>query len=188
MDERNEFSYDKGLLRRELLSRRAAVPDRHGKSLAIADKLLPLVGGGVMVYIAIGSEVETAEIISGLLARKDTKVYAPYTTSDGIIVPKRLVRLGKADRRGNLDADCYADNGGDIAIDYCITPLLGFDGNGYRIGYGKGCYDRFFAKNTTYKIGISFDAQRCQFKRDICDIPLDCCVTESKVLYFKTCE
>ena len=30
-------------------------------------------------------------------------------------------------------------------IDLVITPLLAFDTQGYRVGYGKGFYDRFFA-------------------------------------------
>ena len=31
-------------------------------------------------------------------------------------------------------------------INIVITPLLAFDPQGYRVGYGKGFYDRFFSK------------------------------------------
>lgn len=43
-------------------------------------------------------------------------------------------------------------------IDLVILPLLAFDTNGYRVGYGKGFYDRFIAKCKpgTKFIGLSF--------------------------------
>ena len=31
-------------------------------------------------------------------------------------------------------------------IDMVIIPLLSFDKKGYRVGYGKGCYDRFLKR------------------------------------------
>ena len=43
-------------------------------------------------------------------------------------------------------------------IEVVIIPLLCFDKNGFRCGYGKGMYDRFLAKckPETIKIGLSF--------------------------------
>ena len=43
-------------------------------------------------------------------------------------------------------------------IDLMIVPLLAFDERGYRVGYGKGFYDRFMAqcKPGTKFIGLSF--------------------------------
>lgn len=43
-------------------------------------------------------------------------------------------------------------------IDLVILPLLAFDQKGYRVGYGKGFYDRFTAqcKSGTKFIGLSF--------------------------------
>ncbi|MGY8855544.1 MAG: 5-formyltetrahydrofolate cyclo-ligase [Burkholderiales bacterium] len=37
-------------------------------------------------------------------------------------------------------------------IDLVITPLLAFDTKGYRVGYGKGFYDRFFYFNPLINI------------------------------------
>ena len=37
-----------------------------------------------------------------------------------------------------------------------IVPMLGGDRNGYRIGYGKGYYDRYIAKTRLDKIKITF--------------------------------
>lgn len=43
-------------------------------------------------------------------------------------------------------------------IDMVICPLLTFDKNGYRVGYGKGFYDRFLTqcRNDVIKIGLSY--------------------------------
>lgn len=187
---RKEFTYDKATLRRELSERRADIADKPIRARAITESVLPLLRGNVMVYVSIGAEVDTKELFGKLAARTDVSVFAPFTDEYGIITPRRVKRICKADRRGNMNESCYADAtvGQAPKIDCCVTPLLGFDDDGYRLGYGKGCYDRFFAKTEMFKIGIAFDVQRVEFAHDATDVPLDCCVTESKVLYFKACE
>lgn len=45
----------------------------------------------------------------------------------------------------------------------CIVPGVIFDMSGNRMGYGKGYYDRFFAKHNIQKrIGIAYDFQIVQ--------------------------
>lgn len=39
----------------------------------------------------------------------------------------------------------------------CIVPAFLFDENGYRLGYGKGYYDRFLSKYKGTAIGICYD-------------------------------
>ena len=72
-------------------------------------------------------------------------------------------------------------------IDIIITPLLTFDSKGYRVGYGKGFYDRFFASEDTHakRIGISL-FEPCTIIENIneYDIPLTHCVTPSKIYSF----
>lgn len=73
-------------------------------------------------------------------------------------------------------------------IELVLTPLLAFDLSGYRVGYGKGFYDRFFSKcpKTTVKCGISFfEALEGALSTDQYDIPLDICISPSKIYYFK---
>ncbi|MGN1358706.1 MAG: 5-formyltetrahydrofolate cyclo-ligase, partial [Bacilli bacterium] len=40
----------------------------------------------------------------------------------------------------------------------CITPGICFSKDKYRIGYGKGYYDRFIKENHLYQIGLCYQA------------------------------
>jgi len=61
-----------------------------------------------------------------------------------------------------------------------LVPCLGFDGNGYRLGYGGGFYDRTLAALPRPKtLGIAYDCQRAAFGIGEYDIPLDQIITES---------
>ena len=72
-------------------------------------------------------------------------------------------------------------------IDVMILPLLSYDKKGYRIGYGKGYYDRFIAglKKPVFKVGLSFfDPDTDHLTSDTWDVPMDCCVTPEKFIQF----
>ncbi len=47
-------------------------------------------------------------------------------------------------------------------IDAVVVPGIAFDKRGYRVGYGKGFYDKFLKEFKGIKIGVAFD----------------CCITE----------
>ena len=72
-------------------------------------------------------------------------------------------------------------------IDVVFIPLLAFDKQGNRVGYGKGFYDRFLVdcKPETVKIGLSFFEAENEIK-DLFegDIRLDYCVTPEQIYRF----
>jgi 5-formyltetrahydrofolate cyclo-ligase len=73
------------------------------------------------------------------------------------------------------------------AIDFVITPLLVCDRNGYRVGYGKGFYDRFFASlpPRCQKIGINyFPALRESIATNPFDIALNAHVSPQGITTF----
>ena len=39
----------------------------------------------------------------------------------------------------------------------CLVPALAYDKNGYRLGYGKGFYDRFFKKFIIISVGLCYN-------------------------------
>lgn len=73
-------------------------------------------------------------------------------------------------------------------IDMVLVPLLCFDERGYRVGYGKGFYDKFLKKcrPDCVKIGLSY-FPRVESIEDIGehDVPLDHFVTPEKIFNAK---
>ena len=72
-----------------------------------------------------------------------------------------------------------------------IVPLLAFDGEGYRLGYGGGFYDRTLDRLRTgsaadpLAVGVAFSAQHAaRVPRDGFDQPLDWIVTEKAAHHF----
>lgn len=73
-------------------------------------------------------------------------------------------------------------------IDLVITPLLAFDKQGNRLGYGKGFYDRFLSgcRPNIQKIGISFFEPEERFEDiDAYDVPLNQCITPYQIWDFR---
>lgn len=72
-------------------------------------------------------------------------------------------------------------------FDMVLVPLLAFDLQGNRAGYGKGYYDRFLARcrPDCLKVGLSyFEAVDLLEDANEFDIPLDLCITPQKVYVF----
>ncbi|EAZ96707.1 5-formyltetrahydrofolate cyclo-ligase [Flavobacteria bacterium BAL38] len=75
----------------------------------------------------------------------------------------------------------------DAKIDVVFVPLLAYDKQGNRVGYGKGFYDNFLSKckPETIKIGLSFFPPEEKIE-DVSesDVNLDFCVTPDGVICF----
>lgn len=73
-------------------------------------------------------------------------------------------------------------------VDLVLIPLLAYDKDGHRVGYGKGFYDKFLStcRSDCKKIGLSlFDAEETISDSNETDIPLDSCITPSRTLHFR---
>lgn len=70
---------------------------------------------------------------------------------------------------------------------FCIVPALVYDSYGYRLGYGKGYYDRFLsANNNMFRVGIGYCC--CMVTKLIhgrFDVAVNTIVTEK---YIKRCD
>ncbi len=70
--------------------------------------------------------------------------------------------------------------------DIILIPLVGFDSNNFRLGYGGGYYDRYIAKMKNKKIittiGLSFSFQKVmKLPIDKFDKKLDFVITEKNI-------
>ena len=88
---------NKAELRRLLSERRKNIADKPVLDTKIIERVNSLVSGKVMVYVSIGSEIRTNELITALLRRSDVTLYVPYTECN-IITPKRLVQFNGESR------------------------------------------------------------------------------------------
>lgn len=72
-------------------------------------------------------------------------------------------------------------------IDAVLVPLVCFDTEGFRVGYGKGFYDKFLKNCRTdcLKIGLSFfpPVEKIEDARDF-DVSLDYCITPDEIFNF----
>ena len=73
-------------------------------------------------------------------------------------------------------------------LDLALVPMLCFDGEGHRVGYGNGYYDEFLrrCRPDCVKAGVSFfpPIERIDDLHDG-DIPLDLCITPARVYRFE---
>lgn len=73
-------------------------------------------------------------------------------------------------------------------IDLVFVPLLAYDEEGFRVGYGKGFYDRFLKKCNPDVITVGFSYFEPIDKiedRNQYDVPLNYCITPYKIYEFK---
>ncbi len=139
--------------------------DRNRKSGIIARKLLRSGlfrrAKNVMVYIALGGEVDTKDMIR-ILRRNAKTIVVPVCRASGRMAACRLPE------RGALVHGVYGTREPAVKsvvqvrdIDVVLVPGLAFDRRGNRLGRGKGCYDRFLKRlpPRTRTIGLAFDFQ-----------------------------
>lgn len=73
-------------------------------------------------------------------------------------------------------------------INIIFVPLIAFDEDGFRIGYGKGFYDKYLENHSPkiIKIGFSYFEPVSKIEdRNSFDVPLDYCITPHKIYEFE---
>lgn len=115
----------------------------------------------IYCYSALKGEIETALIIKSAF-NDNKKVALPVCTdlngSMDFYYIKSFddVKIGAF---GIMEPDLSKC---EIALDFggavCVVPALSFDKNGYRLGYGKGYYDRFLEKYTSISVGLCYNS------------------------------
>ncbi|RAJ06842.1 5-formyltetrahydrofolate cyclo-ligase [Chitinophaga skermanii] len=76
-----------------------------------------------------------------------------------------------------------------LSLDMVLVPMVAFDLQGHRVGYGKGMYDKFLAqcKPGAKKVGLALFPPVSNHISDIHDgdMALDAVITPAEIYYFK---
>jgi 5-formyltetrahydrofolate cyclo-ligase len=173
-------------MRRQLAALDAGTLRRH--SAAVWERLAMLpefaLAAGIGAYVSTGTEIETHGLIRQLLAM-GRSVGAPVF--DG-----GRYRLGLIQ---DFDADLVVGEFGilepraDAPVMMPVVwlvPGLAFDGNGNRLGRGRGFYDALLRGMPGLKIGLAHDFQLLDtVPVEAHDARVDVVVTETRVVYQK---
>lgn len=118
----------------------------------------------ILFYTSLPFEADTAKAIKKM--RKKYTIFVPFMQGESFkMVPFRLPLKKK--KFGIYEAGTSLR---DIKkIDVAIVPVVGVDGNLQRVGFGKGMYDRFFAKLKKRPYTIFIQSEFCYTKEFICD-------------------
>jgi 5-formyltetrahydrofolate cyclo-ligase len=190
------LSEAKGRLRREMRARRDALSleERRERSGRIFRRLsaLPLFQGAdlILFYASFGSEVETWEMMKASQAYGKRIALPRVEEASGDLLALEVKDLGQdlspgykaipePKRMGSRRVQ-----GDEISL--ILVPGLAFDGRGYRLGYGKGYYDRFLSglSRNIPAAGLAFDFQIVEsLPVSSADFCLNLIVTENRIIW-----
>lgn len=162
-------------------------------SIAIANQLLTLDIWDFSFYhlfLSIKSQQEiNTDFILNILSGKDKNIvisksnFKTNTLTNYLLTDATTLKLNAYNIPEPLDGIEITND----KIDVVFVPLLAFDLDGNRVGYGKGFYDTFLTscKPETIKIGLSFFEAETKIEAIYeGDVTLDYCVTPTKIYRF----
>lgn len=138
----------------------------------------------VMLYYPIGNEADTAYILKKAF-EDGKKVAFPVTNPQNNEITavladsetqfcKGAYSIPEPEEKRTIDKNM---------TDVIIVPGIAFDKKGARVGFGKGCYDRFLENIKAKKVGFCYDFQiKNEISADIFDIKMDYLVSESGMI------
>ncbi|RKU24135.1 5-formyltetrahydrofolate cyclo-ligase [Candidatus Poribacteria bacterium] len=117
----------------------------------------------IMLYFSMRSEVETDGLLERLL-HTGKQICAPVVDTDQHrLIPRRIQESKTAlvrHRYGMLEPNLTCPFMPITELQLIIVPGIAFDRKGYRLGYGKGFYDRFLAECAhAIPIGLAYQIQ-----------------------------
>lgn len=136
----------------------------------------------IFVFISKDIEVDTSEIVKQAFA-DGKKVAAPRCNTEDKLMDYYYISSYDDLVKGSYDLmepdinKCEKVT--DLTSGVCMVPGLVYDREGYRLGFGKGYYDRFLINFSGVTIGVCYS--RCveqELPRGFYDKPIDLVVTE----------
>lgn len=189
-----DISADKARLRTALLKARDSLPpdERAAKSRVLQERVLALPqfsrASCVCLYLSVRSEAGTDLLLRAALA-EGKRILVPVV--DRAAARLRLSELHEPQRELAPGAygvpeplPRYRRYRSASLVEFMILPCVGFDEQGYRLGYGRGYYDRLLASLEPGfpRVLLAFEIQGVQrLPVEAHDVPVDMVVTEERV-------
>ncbi len=190
---------DKSSLRKELIRKRLMIPDdvRIDLDRAVFDKIVSkdeyIKADTIFVYASYNGETDTFRLIGDALNRSK-RVACPVCSESNGEPHLDFYYIEKIDEltegyRGIPEPDrnkALKATENDTGQALIIVPMVGYDREGNRLGYGKGYYDRFLSScDHRFAMGIAYSMQECEkLPADIHDIKPDMIITDEKIFRF----
>lgn len=144
-------------------------------------------GETAFVYAAVGSEVETEQLIRSL-RQKGCRVCLPVVRGKGhmdaaVWAPGDRLTAGQY----GIPAPESGETVPPQQIDIAYVPLLAWDLSGARLGYGGGYYDRFLIQSPARRFALAYSVQQAAaLVRQAWDVPMDAVITEAGIVCCQT--
>lgn len=177
-------------LRLELKNKRANILNKIEKDDLICRNFLDSgiyrASEEILCYCSTGSEIDTSSIINASL-RDGKKLFLPKCTDNNGNMTFYRVKDVNCLVKGAFgiyepdESFCSPASGFINAV--CVVPGLTFDKKGYRLGYGKGYYDRFLEKFTIISAGLCYNELISDMlPAEKHDLPVDYIFTDCSVI------
>jgi 5-formyltetrahydrofolate cyclo-ligase len=167
MDKQKKLSMDSSMLSRLLALREYARNDT------------------IFTYVSKPIEVDTLSLISAALANHK-RVAVPRCVPDTYDMEFYYINSMEDLAKGTFGVLEPIIEKCTMVTDYsqglCVVPGLAFDAQGYRLGYGKGYYDRFLSEFNGTTVGICYTAcVQWNLPHGYYDKPVDLLITEKYI-------
>lgn len=152
---------------------------------------LPFISNLLSYWPIEENKEPNTHLFTDYLEFKNPGLLVAYPKTDFIINEMEAVCINEETEFVKNEYNIYEPESGNrietIGIDMILVPLLAFDKKGYRVGYGKGFYDKYLAgcRKDCIKVGFSYfePADEIADKGDF-DVPLSLCITPQNVYVF----
>jgi 5-formyltetrahydrofolate cyclo-ligase len=181
-------------LRRQAETARGAAyeaTDPQAAAAAARDRILALDAVArascISAFWSVGTELDTGPLIRAL-ADRGTAVGLPVVAAKAQPLVFRRWQPDMVLVPGVHDIPVPPEDAAVVVPEVLIVPLLAFDRQGYRLGYGGGFYDRTLEAlrgqgRAVTAVGFAFAAQEVDsVPRESFDQPLDFIVTEAETI------
>ena len=141
----------------------------------------------IMAYMPLGKETDTSLIIKQAYLDGKTVAFPVTCEETGEITPYIAEKNTCFEKGGFSVKEPVLGWVANVEkIDLVIVPGIGFDSNGNRLGFGKGCYDGFLKKTQAVRMGLCYEFQlEKHIPATEYDEKMDYIVTENGILKCK---